>query len=208
MDAARTSECSIATFSSHVCRESCEFGFTSLRRFSEDDALRIVCDAAIVVFVVCQFGHQGGNSDMDFKFIARALLGALVGVCTGILAIKGARIVQRNNALTYVAQNAPERHGERSSLLKCVEWALARIDGAPPVSLSSAESGPVMDEHAAERAAMRRYIAIGAAVARDANLLRAYFLDAIPRAERDRDEYEVRNTPQFVQMHRAHGRGE
>ena len=207
MGAARTSECSIATFASHVCRESCEFGFTSLRRFSEDDGLRIVCDAAIVVFVVCQFGASG-NSDMDFKFIARALLGALVGVCTGILAIKGARIVQRNHALTYIAQNAPERHGERSSLLKCVEWALARIDGAPPVSLSSAESGPVMDEHAAERAAMRRYIAIGAAVARDANLLRAYFLDAIHRAERDRDEYEVCNTPQFVQMHRAHGRGE
>ena len=191
MGAARTSECSIATFASHVCRESCQFGFTSLRRFSEDDALRIVCDAAIVAFVVCQFGHQGGNSGMDFKFIARALLGALVGVCTGILAIKGARIVQRNHALTYIAQNAPERHGERSSLLKCVEWVLARIDGAPPVSLSSAESGPVMDEHAAERAAMRRYIAIGAAVARDANLLRAYFLDAKPRAERDRDEYEV-----------------
>ena len=207
MGAARTSECSIATLSSHVCRESCEFGFTSLRRFSEDDGLRIVCDAAIVVFVVCQL-CASGNSGMNFILYARALLFTLAGVCTGIVAIKGARIVQRNHALTYVAQNAPERHGERSSLLKCVEWVLARIDGAPPVSLSSAESGPVMDEHAAERAAMRRYIAIGAAVARDANLLRAYFLDAIPRAERDRDEYEVCNTPQFVQIHRAHGLGE
>ena len=156
-------------------------GVVATHAAGEDDALRFVCDLAIVIFIACQLAGNAGNEGYDFTAYALGVLCVLTVFCGTILCVKAARIVQRNHSLKAHSRTGPTKMYAWTNRL------LAAIDGVPPIS----NHGSVTDTLTAQRYAMRRFIAIGAAVDRDAMLLRIYFDGVTRRAEKDREEYMV-----------------